>query len=132
MSIIEKLHEDLIVAVKAGEHVTATNIKTIIGETQRLPDKNPDDGTVVKIVKSLLKLAESITEELVDEAWILLLKRYLPVQVSPEEIEKFIKESIDFAKLPNKKAAIGMVIKNFGHGAVDGKLVTEIIDKMGK
>ena len=65
-----------------------------------------------------------------DIGWVETLKRYLTAQITADEIEKYIKENIDFGKLPNKKAAIGIVIKHFGASVVDGKLVTEIVNNM--
>lgn len=128
MQLIDKLRNDLKVSLKGGKLTRATNIRTILGEINRSPLKDTSDTYIFNILKSLNKLAISIDPLKQDKEWVSLLQEYLPPVVADEEIIEFIKNNIDFTKLRNKNAAIGIVTKHYG-SRVNGNDVKLIIEK---
>jgi uncharacterized protein YqeY len=58
-----------------------------------------------------------------------VLKKYLPTQISEEEIKNWIKENIDFGSLKSPAMAVGIVCKHFGK-AVDGNLVKDMVRRI--
>jgi len=108
---------------------TKESLKVIIGELQRQPTKILSDDQVIDIIKKLKKYEEERLEKLYenkDSLYLETLKKYLPVQVSEEEIRNWINQNIDFKSLKKPEMAIGIVCKYFGK-SVDGNLVKDIV-----
>ena len=104
-------------------------LKVIIGELQRQPTKVLSDDQVVSILKKLKKYEDerlSKYTKVETTPYLETLKKYLPTQVSREEILDWIHNSAEFDAAKNMNQAIGLVCKHFGK-SVDGNLVKEIV-----
>lgn len=104
-------------------------LKVIIGELQRQPTKILSDEQVVAILKKLKKYEEERLSKYTNAEttpYLELLKKYLPAQVSEEEIKTWIDSNIDLTTLKNRSQAVGLVCKHFGK-SVDGNLVKKVI-----
>ena len=133
--MLSRLKNDLKEAMKVKDESKKDAIRLILGELPRL-NKKPEDITdedVVNVMRKLKKDAIEVCEAAGETTsdFIKILESYLPAQLSEEIIEQWIRDNIDFSKLPNPGKAIGMVIAHFGK-LVDGKIVSKIINNMEK
>lgn len=103
-----------------------SDLKVIVGEIQRLPEKNPSDNEVLKILNKLIKYEKINLADNETSTYLKLIESYLPTKVSEEQIELWIKENIEFEKLKNKMMAIRFVLDHFG-AQTDGGTVKKIL-----
>lgn len=131
MKLYTCLKQDMIEAYKAGYTETTDTLKTLISDIQRDPNKDYSDDKVLLVIKQTIKLAKEAIQNGDKQAvcTVTLLQNYLPKQVSEKEIKDVIR-SIDFSKLKNKMQAVGIIIKHFPKGTVDGKVVRKLIESM--
>jgi len=136
MSIIVDIKNDLKESIKNKSKNKKDNLRVILGEIQRDKHKKTDDESILKVLKQLKKLELEKIELFQKECknpsmdFIKQVEKYLPEEVSKEEIITYINNNINFSKLKNKMMAIGIVKKHFSDKNIDGKLVKEIIEKM--
>lgn len=81
-----------------------------------LTAKQLSDLTNTKITE----MGDSLTSLVIQIA-----QTYLPAQASEDEIEKWIKENIDFSQFKNKMQAMGPIMKQFK--GCDGNIVKQIL-----
>jgi len=116
MSIYEKLKEDLKESIKSPEKRNL--LKYIVGELQRLPDKEIDDIKTIKLLKKLIKDSEEVIKlgngSMEEFNLISLIKEYLPIEASQDEIRKWISDNIDFSQYKNKMQAMSTIVEHFG------------------
>lgn len=146
MTLKERIERDLTRAVYGSNQ--QKDLKVIIGEIQRLPNKNPDDEEVVKILRILkkngnenIKILHSITpytmEEIrkiaddiiKNESFINSINDYLPeecVKMTEDEVFDWISKKIDFSSFKNKMAAIKPIL-NMLDGKADGETIRKVI-----
>jgi len=100
-------------------------------EIQRHPKKILTDPEVIKILKRLEKLEIEVLTfaEMATSDYLEILQRYLPTPISKEEVEKWIRENIDFSKYKSRLKAIGPILKHFG-GLTDGNTVKAILERI--
>ena len=103
-------------------------LKVIVGELQRLSNKEPTDGEVIAILKKLVKNDEDLQvhKEKPDYTFRDVVKEFIPKQVTKEEIRIWINAHVDFSEYKNKMQAVGFIKKHFGEHA-DGKIISEIV-----
>ena len=130
MTLQERIKEDLHKSMK-GERSEYFSLKVILGEIQRHPKKVLTDPEVIKILKRLEKLEiENLTRaEMAESDYLSIVQRYMPQQLSEEEVEKWIKENIDFTKYKSKLKAIKPILEHFG-GLTDGNTVKNILERI--
>lgn len=129
MAIYDEIQKDMIVNFKSGNKKISSFLKFLKAEIQRDPNKNYTDDNCIAIIKKVAtSLKENVHVDSTEEIGF-VYSHYLPVQVTEEQIREFV-NTIDFSKLKNKMAAIGMVMKNFPIGSVNGDLVKSIIMSM--
>lgn len=122
--IYDEIKKDLIDAIKNKDKLKLSVLRVLISDIQRKSDKDYNDDHVISIINQTLKfLAEANTTE--SETESIILKKYLPTQISEDVIIKYI-DTLDIAKI-NPMAAIGKVMKHFPKGSVNGKVVKNII-----
>jgi len=101
-------------------------------ERQLYYDKHITEKDVHEITfKELKKIVDLKIQELGDSLTspkIEIAKKYLPKQVSEEDIILWIKENIDFSTLKNKMQAMGPIMKQFK--GCDGNFVKGILLKL--
>ena len=140
--MLNQLHDELKIAMKAGDKVTMTGLRNIIGKlkTYQIDKGEPlTKEDALKILKSAAKqLRESVEqykkggrEDLAEKELfeLSLLDKYLPEQLSEGEIRKIVKETIQASgaeSMQDMGRVMGMIIKELAESA-DGKLVQQIV-----
>jgi uncharacterized protein YqeY len=131
MELYNKIKKNMIVATKEKDAEIKDLLKVLISDIQRDPNKDYNDDKVISIIKKTVKSLYD-NHELLNETKYLVqaeyLERvYLPKQISSDEIIEALNK-IDFDNLKNKMQAVGIVMKQFPKGSIDGKTVKEIIN----
>ncbi len=132
MNLLEKIEKDLKNAMKSGDATRATTLKMLKSDISYEKAKSGEELSEEKMLEVVSRSAkrrrESIKEfqkgnrqDLVDNETreLAIVEEYLPQQMSPEEIEKYISE---------KLASIGAISqKDFGK--VMGEIMKELKGK---
>lgn len=140
--MLDKLQEELKTAMKAGEKATMTGLRNIIGKLKAKQIDKGEDLTIdesLKTIKSAAKqLKESIRQykaggrdDLVERESVelLLLERFLPEEMSADEIRKTVRDAIQSTAaggMQDMGKVMGMVMQSLS-GSADGKLVQNIV-----
>ena len=140
------LQEELKAAMKAKDKATLTGLRNIIGKlkAQRI-DKGEDltDQECIQILQSSVKQLKDSIEQYekggrddlakVEAFELKLIEKYLPEQLSEEEIRISVQKTIKSTgakSMQDMGRVMGSVMKNLA-GAVDGKVVQKIVqDKL--
>ncbi len=147
MTLFDQISEDIKAAMKARDKVrleTLRNIKKVFIEAKTAPGANDelDDAAALKIIQKLAKqgreTARTYTansrQDLADEelAQVAVMEEYLPKQLSPEEIEKAVKDIIAQTGATSMKdmgKVMGMAGKLLA-GKADGKAISTIVKQL--
>ena len=140
--MLNKLQEELKIALKAGERAKMIGLRNIIGKIKAAQiDKGESltDEESLKILKTAAKqLKESIDQyqkggrdDLAEkEAFELsLLEKYLPEQLSEEQIRETVKnivKNIGAGSMQDMGKVMGATMKELA-GSADGKIVQKIV-----
>ena len=128
MTLKEQIVEDLSNAIRNKKQTN--NLKVIVGEIQRLQDKDPDDNVIIKILRKLVKSEKEQLKYIGDTTseYLQIVESYIPKQetVSEEEIIKWIQNNINFEDLKSKLSTIKIILGHF-NGRTDGKTVKKIL-----
>lgn len=147
MSIKEQIMNDLKRYMKEKNAVALNAIRLLRSEIKNVEiekRRELNDEEVIQIVSSSIKKRKESIEmykkgsrqDLVDKEMeeISIIEKYLPIQLSDDEIRKIILETIDEQSDENKKnfgvimkTVIGK-IKNRAEGSKVNRLVKEILD----
>ena len=127
----EQIKKDLIYAIKCGDIIKKSNLRILLGEISRQPNKEVSDSKIIKIIKKMVKDEMSIVDVdgNVDFKYINLLKEYLPEEISDEELCDWIYINIDFTQFSNRMQAMKPIMKHFG-SSVDGNKVKQVLMEM--
>lgn len=130
VSIQERIQEDLKTAIKNRDPIRE-DLKIIMSELQRQKTKILSDDSVVEILRRLAGWERDRlkTVELSRSDYLDTINKYIPEQLSEEEIEKWINENIDLTKLKNKFSAIRVILSHFGT-ATSGSQIRNILNNM--
>lgn len=140
--LLEKFNADIITAMKAQDQFTLTVLRMLKGAIKQeiIDNKKEEDDTLliectnkqIKIRKeSIANFKEAGRDDLVNqnEKELAILEKYLPEQLSAEEVEKEI-EAV-FAELnPSSIKDMGLVMKELQvklNGKTDMKKLSEIV-----
>ncbi len=148
MSLKERIASDIKAAMKSGHHNTVSALRMVSAKildkevehrSQKGRDYQLTDEETVEVISSYAKQRrQSIDsyrqggrEDLVaqEESELRLLQQYLPKQLSEEEIEAMVEKAIAETEASGPQD-IGIVMRALMprvKGAVDGKLVNEIV-----
>jgi len=132
MSLQEHLKKDLAAAMKAKDEEKKSILRVILGELARQPQKESDDGEIVKVIKKLIKSEkEVLTQSGAGETnrFIEVAETYLPQMAGEAQIRAWIRANIDFSDYKNKMQAMGPIMKHFGDSA-DGATVKKVLQEM--
>ena len=123
MSLNEQLKNDLVAAMKAQDKETLSVIRSIKGALQLESinsGKEIDDEMFISVVSKQIKMRkDSIAEfekanrqDLVDsyQQEIDIMKKYMPQELSEEEVLKILDEAIKKVK-PTSMAQMGLIMK---------------------
>jgi uncharacterized protein YqeY len=147
MALLEKIAEDMKIAMKAGEKLRLETLRMIrAGLLEKQVEKRPSGGMtpedeVAVLISASKKRKEAITvyrekgrEDLAstEEKELGIIQEYLPKQLSAEEIAEVVRKSIaasgatspaDFGKV------MPLVMKEL-KGKADGRLIQETVKKL--
>lgn len=147
MTLFDQISEDIKAAMKARDKVrleTLRNIKKVFIEAKTAPGANDelDDAAAVKIIQKLAKqgretartYTDNSRQDLADEelAQVAVMEEYLPKQLSPEEIEKAVRDIIAQTGATSMKEmgkVMGMAGKLLA-GKADGKAISTIVKQL--
>lgn len=147
MTLFDQISEDIKAAMKARDKVrleTLRNIKKVFIEAKTAPGANDelDDAVALKIIQKLAKqgretartYTDNSRQDLADEelAQVAVMEEYLPKQLSPEEIEKAVKDIIAQTEATSMKdmgKVMGMAGKLLA-GKADGKAISTIVKQL--
>lgn len=147
MTLFDQISEDIKAAMKARDKVrleTLRNIKKVFIEAKTAPGANDelDDAAALKIIQKLAKqgretartYTDNSRQDLADEelAQVAVMEEYLPKQLSPEEIEKAVKDIIAQTGATSMKE-MGKVMGEAGKllaGKADGKAISTIVKQL--
>ena len=147
MTLFDQISEDIKAAMKARDKVrleTLRNIKKVFIEAKTAPGANDelDDAAALKIIQKLAKqgretartYTDNSRQDLADEelAQVAVMEEYLPKQLSPEEIEKAMKDIIAQTGATSMKdmgKVMGMAGKLLA-GKADGKAISTIVKQL--
>ena len=125
----------------ALESLRAIKSAILLLQTQSGAKENPDDTEITKLLQKLVKQRKdsaSIFREQgridlaePEEAQIEVISQFLPEQLSAEEVEKVVDQTIKSVGATTMKdmgKVMGMANKQLA-GKADGKLIAEIVKK---
>jgi uncharacterized protein len=147
MPLLEKISEDMKVAMKSGDKLRLETLRTIrAGLLEKQVEKRPsggmtpDDETAV-LISASKKRKEAIEiyrqherNDLADqeEKELGIIQEYLPKQLSLSEIEEVIRKAIHDAEAISAKdfgKVMPVVMKEL-KGKADGKLIQETVKRL--
>ena len=147
MSLKETLMQDLKTAMKTKDKRTKDTITMVRAAIkQKEVDERvelDDDGVLTVLAKEIKERRGSIEEfekagrdDLVEstKAEIDVLMKYMPEQLSEEELEKLIRQVMEENNITEKKQ-MGLLMKNIMpkvQGRADGKAVNAIVNRILK
>lgn len=147
MTLENTIQNDLMLAMKNKESVKLTTlraVKTCITEKKTSPGFSGEltDADVIKIMQKMVKEREEVSEvynangrkELADkeieEAKV--IKGYLPIQMSDEEINTIVKEiaeEVGATSMKDMGKVMGVASKKLS-GKADGRKISEAVKKL--
>jgi len=145
MSLFEKINQDIIKALKAGEKDKLTVLRGLKSDLKyKQIDKADEltDDDVIAVLSSLAKKRrESIEQfqkggrnDLVakEQAELIIINSYLPKQLSKEKLCEIIHEAIaeSGADSPQKVGLVMKLVMPKIKGQADGKLVNKLATEM--
>ena len=147
MELFDIISNDIKEAMKAKDKValdTLRNIKKVLLEAKTAPGAGDtvSDETAIKLIQKLVKQGKESAElysnqnrpELAAEelAQVAVMEKYLPAQMSEEEIAAVIKEIIETvgAKEPQDMGKVmGTATKQLA-GKAEGRIISAIVKKL--
>lgn len=147
MGLKEQLNEDMKQAMKSGEKLRLSTIRLLLSEIKNAEIRKRGElsedetrGVVAKEIRRRKEAIEGFTkgnrQDLVDKETLelILLQAYLPEQISPDELERIIKETIEEVEA-SSPSDLGKVMGSLMprvKGRADGKLVNRLALEMLK
>jgi|AP68_2_1055508.scaffolds.fasta_scaffold96568_2 hypothetical protein len=145
MSLMDKVQQDMYIAMKSGNQIKTSTLRTLLS---KLKDKKIDnegnltDSDSIKVIQKLVKQRKESAdiyrnadrEELAikEEAELFELETYLPEMMSENEIRQLIQDFIQETGAKNM-ADIGKImasVMQHGAGKVDGKKANKIVREL--
>ena len=141
-SIKKKLQEDVKVATKSRDQLTLDTLRMVLAaiKNREIEKKaDIDDGAIIALISTLVKQRREAAElyrkgnreELAqkEEKEIVLLKTYLPEEISKDEIYKIVDDGLKEAgadSLADIGKAMKVVMAKIA-GRADGKVVSAVV-----
>ena len=140
----EKLMEDLKNAMKEKNEIkknTVTMIKAAVLQIEKDKQIQLDDTQILEIISkeakkrkdALVEFEKSGRQDLVDQTneELAVIKEYLPEELSVEELEKIVEETIKEVNAIDMKdmGKVMQAVKTKTTGRADGKTINEIVKR---
>ena len=147
MNLFDQVSEDIKTAMKAKDKValdTLRNIKKYFLEAKTAPGANDtlEDGDAVKIMQKLVKQGKDSAaiyvqqgrQDLADGelAQVTVIEKYLPKQLSAEDLEKIVKEIIAKVGATSMKGmgkVMGAASKELA-GKAEGRAISDTVKRL--
>ena len=147
MALFKQISEDIKTAMKARDKEaldTLRNIKKVFLEAKTAPGANDtlNDDAALKIIQKLAKQGKEAAQTYIDAGrqdladvelqQVQVIERYLPQQLSMEEIASAVKEIIEQVGASSMKEmgqVMGIATKKLA-GKADGRAISEIVKKL--
>ncbi len=148
MSLLKKIDEDLIKALKAGEKEKATALRGLKSDLKyrkiEKKDELTDDDVIAVLNSNVKKIKDSIEQfgkggrpDLVahEKVGLAIMQQYLPEELGADELRSLVEQAIaeSGAKSPQQLGLVMKVLMPKVRGRADGKevnrLVTELLSK---
>jgi len=145
MSLMDKVQQDMYIAMKSGNQIKTSTLRTLLS---KLKDKKIDnegnltDSDSIKVIQKLVKQRKESAdiyrnadrEELAikEEAELFELETYLPEMISENDIRQLIQDVIQETGAKNM-ADFGKImasVMQHGAGKVDGKKANKIVREL--
>lgn len=141
MNLLEKIEKDFKKALLEKDKITLSTLSLLKSALKnreielRVQKKKIDDEEIIKVIKREVKKRREAMEIYKDKRNDLfekekkeleILEKYLPEEISEEEIRKIIKEKIDLLGEKNFGRIMKEVMKEIA-GRADGKRVAELV-----
>jgi uncharacterized protein len=147
MDLFEKVSEDIKNAMKAKDKValeTLRNVKKVFLEAKTAPDANDTltDADALKLIQKLVKQGKDSAAIYVEQkrqdlaeaelAQVAVLEKYLPKQMSAEELEAELKKIIAEvgATSPKEMGKVMGVASKALAGRAEGRAISEAVKKL--
>ena len=148
ISLYDKIRQDMKQAMVKKDNAVRDTMRLIMGsfpsltvaitlesgkKTTRV--KKPEEITdedLMDIIRQFIKSEKTVLEYKNETTsdYLNLLHCYLPKMATQEEIEQWIKDTVDFSAFKSPMQAMGTVMKHYGKSA-SGDTVREILKRMG-
>jgi uncharacterized protein YqeY len=127
MKLKEKILADKTLATKESNKSLSILLGVVLGEIDRRPDKNDSDEIVINILKKMVENSKICGVDFE----ISQLEKYLPKQITEEELETIITDYVTKENIESKKdmGKIMSYLKTNYNGQYDGKSASIIISK---
>ena len=142
MNLRDKIKNDLKNAMKSGDNTTRDVLRVLNSDFKNLEIDNRkelEDTDVIKIIKKNIKSRKDSIEQykkgnredlvIQEENELKILEKYMPEQMSEEEIRKIVINIIKKSEASDASdfgRVMGMAMKEIG-GDIDGNVVGEIV-----
>ncbi len=145
MSLKEKLLEDMKTAMRDKDNIKKNAVQMVRAAVLQVEKDNKvsldDDGIIEVIAKEVKKRKDSLYEfeksgrqDLIDnlKTEIDVLMKYLPQQLTEEELEVIVKQAIEEsgASSPKDIGKVMQIVKPKVVGRADGKMINQLIKKI--
>jgi uncharacterized protein len=124
MLLIEKINQDIAVAMKAKDSDKLMTLRVLKGELQRSDAKSDND-----VITQVGKMVKNIKDTTPDSGEVGILEVYLPKTLNDEEIRSIVKEQIEmsgYSSQGDMKHLMNYFKENL-NGQYDGKKVSSIV-----
>ena len=144
MSLEQQIQEDIKAAMKAHDAVAMAAVRAVKNEillfkTAEGGSKDVNDGDVLKMIQKLVKQRKETAQVYTDNnrpelaenelAEAAVMERYLPKQLSPEELEARIKEiiaEVGATSIRDMGKVMGVATKRLA-GTADGRAISAAV-----
>lgn len=145
MSLLKKIDDDLIVALKAGEKEKVTVLRSLKSDLKykkiEKGEELTDDDCLAVFSSSVKKIKDSIEQfkagnrdDLVarEQFGLKIIQKYLPEQLTEQELTELVKQAIEEsgADSPQKIGLVMKAVMPKVKGRADGKLINQIAIKL--
>ena len=145
----DKIQADLKIALKAKDELRVSTLRLLLSEVhnREIALRKPQgesllDEEMVGVIRQQIKQRQEAIEayregkrdDLIkkEQAELEILSKYLPQQMSPKELEKIVKETIDEVETsgPGDFGKVMGIVIGKVKGQAEGKVVAEVVKKL--
>ena len=142
MTVLQQLTDDMKTAMKAHDSASLEVIRFLRAEIKnaQIDGAGDDDASVQKVIASQVKKTTEAVQEFQnagradlaasEQAKIAIMQKYLPAQLSDEQLEQIAREVIaSSGEVKNSGQLIGQVMKKVA-GQADGARVKALVERL--